>query len=80
MPAHLLLPRKIVTRHHDNRRTFVMMNDCFTSKATQNPRFRRGKTTVFQHKTAKMIQTLDELELGREEQWKKKVREKIMRV
>jgi hypothetical protein len=61
-----VLARKTAAQHQDNRRTFVTTNDCFSGKATKDPRFRRGDTTAFQRKTAKMNQTLGLLGHGGE--------------
>jgi hypothetical protein len=44
---HKVLARKTAAQHQDNRRAFVTMNGCFSSKATKDPRFCGGETTAF---------------------------------
>ena len=52
-------------QQHDSYRAFATTSDCFPSKATKDPRFRGGKPTVFQRKTAKINQSLGKLGLGK---------------
>jgi hypothetical protein len=63
---HKVLARKTAVQHQDNRRAFVTTNGCFSSKATNDPRFCGGETTAFQRKTAKINQNLGLLGIGRE--------------
>jgi hypothetical protein len=67
-----VLARKTAAQHQDNRRAFVTINGCFSSKATKIPLFRGGEPTAFQRKAAKINQTLRLLGHGRENDRRKR--------